>query len=421
MAAIEKVIIICKTHGPFKQTPNSHLSNGCGCKICSGCYKSNTEEFITKAQLIHGTHYDYSLVDYKTVDKKVTIVCKSHGPFELTPNNHLTGNGCFKCGHKMFVFTNEDFIKESMKIHGNLYDYSLSNYTKMGDKLTIICQQHGPFEQTPSNHITHLQGCGICGGHYNSNTDEFIEKATNVHGTKYNYSKVDYTVNSESVIIGCDKHGDFLQQPRTHLSGSGCDLCGNIKRSELQKTSINEFVYRSNVVHNFKYDYSLVVYETARLYVNIMCLEHGVFEQIPDAHLRGSGCPTCTPKFSKSQIKYLCFMSLHDNIKHAENGGEYKIPGTRWKADGYCEENNTIYEFHGDFWHGNPKLYSKEMTNPFSKKTFGELYENTLMREQKIRELGYNLVVMWESDWNKLNKSVKAIQTKFRKLFYKLN
>jgi hypothetical protein len=90
------------------------------------------------------------------------------------------------------------------------------------------------------------------------------------------------------------------------------------------------------------------------------------------------------------------------NIRHALNSGEYRIPRTRYKADGYCKETNTIYEFHGDCWHGNPILFkSDECCHPFdSEVTAGALYTKTISRENEIRELGYNLVVLWEYDFD---------------------
>ena len=114
-------------------------------------------------------------------------------------------------------------------------------------------------------------------------------------------------------------------------------------------------------------------------------------------------------------IKWLDFISSYNQIKiqHAENGGEYVIPNTRFKADGYCQETNTIFEFHGDLWHGNPKLYNQEDRSFFGK-TYRELHEKTIKREQEIRDMGFNLVVMWESDWNKINNSIRTIQNIFR-------
>ena len=85
---------------------------------------------------------------------------------------------------------------------------------------------------------------------------------------------------------------------------------------------------------------------------------------------------------------------------HAENIGEYKITGTRYKADGFCKETNTIYEFYGDIWHGNLNLFNKsEMCHPFNNKTADELFNKTLNREQEIKKLGFNIVTIWENQW----------------------
>ena len=117
------------------------------------------------------------------------------------------------------------------------------------------------------------------------------------------------------------------------------------------------------------------------------------------------------------QVQWLEFIESYYgiHIQHIGNSAqEYRIKSTKWKADGYCESTNTIYEFHGDFWHGNPKQYDPESINQVSKKKMNTLYANTLKREQRIRELGYNLVVIWESDWTKTIRLVVAVQRAFR-------
>ena len=122
---------------------------------------------------------------------------------------------------------------------------------------------------------------------------------------------------------------------------------------------------------------------------------------------RNSGCPTCTnTSHSKKALEWLRSIEEKENItiQHAENGGEYKIPGTKFKADGYCKETNTIYEFYGDYWHGNPKLYNKNKKHAHLNITFGEVYEKTLLREIEITN-NYNLVSIWENDYdNQKNK-----------------
>ncbi|MGI0075835.1 MAG: hypothetical protein ACREAU_00320 [Nitrosopumilaceae archaeon] len=109
--------------------------------------------------------------------------------------------------------------------------------------------------------------------------------------------------------------------------------------------------------------------------------------------------------FSWKAIHWLESLMKQQNtfIQHAENGGEYNIPDTRYHVDGYCQETNTIYEFHGDLFHGNPSIFeSHEKCHPFNPNiTAGELHEKTIERENKIKALGYALVVVWESEFMK--------------------
>jgi len=111
--------------------------------------------------------------------------------------------------------------------------------------------------------------------------------------------------------------------------------------------------------------------------------------------------------FSQKAIRWLDSISEKEgiNIRHAGNVGELKIPYIdhtgkhRWFfADGFCEETNTVYEFHGDYYHGNPRVYASDVMNKKCQKTMGQLYSDTMAREALIRER-FNLVVMWELDY----------------------
>ena len=87
-------------------------------------------------------------------------------------------------------------------------------------------------------------------------------------------------------------------------------------------------------------------------------------------------------------------------IQHAENIGEYKIPNTRYRVDGYHKDTNTVYEFYGDYFHGNPNVHDSNHYNKLVYKTMGELYQKTIDRENTIKELGYNIISIWYSDYN---------------------
>ena len=417
-SSIEKIIIICKEHGKFEQLPNSHL-RGAGCKQCSTKYsglikRSNTNDFINKAKLIHGDKYDYSNVNYGTAIEKVAIICKIHGEFETSPNAHLNNKvGCSKCSKK-YSYTTEKWIEKAKSIHGEKYDYSKVNYINCETNIKIICKKHGEFEQRPQGHLNG-HSCVKCANNYQYTTEEWIEIAKSIHGEKYDYSKVNYGMSKEKVVIICKTHGEFEQQPNVHLSCYGCSKCSN----RYQYTT-EEWIEKAKSIHGDKYDYSKVNYGTAKEKIAIICKKHGEFLKIPREHLglRQSGCQRCEySNYSKLSIQYLDFISKLNNIKiqHAENDGEFLISNTKYKADGYCHETNTVYEFNGDYWHGNPNLFIYDKYNKTTNCRFGELYKRTLEREQLIKKLGFNLVTMWEYDWNKLNKSIRTLQRQYRK------
>lgn len=155
-----KLEIICKEHGHFFSSPNSHLG-GHGCPACSGVRKSSTKEFIRNARVVHGTKYRYDKVKYYSTRRKVMIGCKIHGYFEQAPGSHLSGQGCVACGGRMKMNTSA-FIEKARDVHGNTYDYSQVDYANTETKVKIICKKHGPFFQRPHHHLN-KHGCTICG------------------------------------------------------------------------------------------------------------------------------------------------------------------------------------------------------------------------------------------------------------------
>lgn len=155
----EKVIITCRIHGDFNQRAYHH-KNGKGCPVCGDTIRRDTSYFIDKSRIIHGEKYDYSKLNYINNNTKVNIICKIHGEFQQNPTSHLKGFGCSKCSGCSKLDT-EDFVKRSITIHGNKYDYSKVNYKNSKDKIIIVCKSHGDFLQSPSKHLM-LQGCPKC-------------------------------------------------------------------------------------------------------------------------------------------------------------------------------------------------------------------------------------------------------------------
>lgn len=117
-------------------------------------------------------------------------------------------------------------------------------------------------------------------------TTEFVSKAINVHGDVYDYNNCIYINSRTKIEIICRQHGSFWQQPNDHLKGYGCRKCNGM--------DTNEFINKSKIVHNNKYDYSLTNYVNNRTNVEIICNIHGIFEQSPKSHLSGHGCSLCS-------------------------------------------------------------------------------------------------------------------------------
>lgn len=123
-----------------------------------------------------------------------------------------------------------------------------------------------------------------------TNQEQFIAKAKEIHGDKYDYSQVDYRRSSEKVVIICPEHGAFEKTPNKHLAGQGCPVCGRNRT----KTGLDEFVRRAVSVHGDRYDYSEVVYQRKDVPVKIICPIHGPFMQTPHSHVvLGQNCPKC--------------------------------------------------------------------------------------------------------------------------------
>lgn len=235
IAAKKKVMIICPEHGEFEQTPANHCT-GHGCYECGGNKPLTSDRFIERANKIHKGRYDYSRVEFKNVESKVEIICPKHGPFPQRLMSHLKGFGCDRCGWaetgKKLSHSYERFLKDARRAHGDKYDYSQVKYVNALSKVTIICPDHGAFEQIPANHIRDV-GCSKCGDESTAakktgTTEDFVQKAREVHGDRYDYSRVEYKSSHEKVEIVCAKHGSFWQSPANHTKGdtaAGCPGC----------------------------------------------------------------------------------------------------------------------------------------------------------------------------------------------------
>jgi hypothetical protein len=189
--------------------------------------------------------------------------------------------------------TNEIFINRCSEIHGGKYDYSMVNCSSGRSKVKIKCAHHGYFYQIAESHMSG-KGCRKCGGKERLTLELFIERATSVHANKYDYSRVVYRSAKEKVEIICKTHGSFMQCPDKHINAKqGCNDCGNISVGKALAFTLDDFIEQAKAAHGDKYDYSEVDYKLAHDKVVISCPIHGRFKQTPALHVRSCGCTKC--------------------------------------------------------------------------------------------------------------------------------
>jgi hypothetical protein len=269
------------------------------------------ESFIEKAKQKHGDKYDYSKSVMNGMMRHIIIGCKLHGDFNQSPTNHLNTSGCNKCAiasrphvRSQAARTDinkskitEEFIVKSKEIHGDMYDYS-KVIMNGKEKITIICKIHGEFSQSPTNHLN-KHGCREC-GKIKANQclikrltcEEFIARSKAKHGDRYDYSNTNYITSSEKVKIRCKLHGEFEADPPKHYSlGYGCPICTGCGVSFIQlewlhhieETTGNDIIYKGgkhNREESFRFNNKLYrvdgyCKETNTIYEFLGCWYHG--------------------------------------------------------------------------------------------------------------------------------------------------
>ena len=364
------------------------------------------EAFIEKSKKRHGDKYDYSKINYLGSEEKICIVCPKHGEFWQTPAAHVRGNGCPKCANekrgRFKRMSTEEFIERAKKIHGDKYDYSKVEYVNSATKVCIICPKHGEFWMMPVDHIyQQKQGCPKCSNRGLS-SKEIIKMFKNVHGDKYDYSKVEYTKMHDKVCIICPIHGEFWQTPSKHLKKQGCKKCGIEKRTKEKTKTTEQFIKEAKAVHGNKYDYSNTTYEYAFGKVHIICPKHGEFLQRAFDHIHNHGCPMCGESSLEREITLL----LDENKILFAKQKRFSWLGKQ-SLDFYLPKYNVAIECQGE-QHSKPiELFGGE--NEFEKIKERDLRKKTICEKNGIKILYYSNIKHddWINDKSFLLKEIK--------------
>jgi len=285
----EVIEIICPKHGSFFKTVDAISKRDNGCPKCVKEKKMsdniifNTKKFIDSSKNKFGDKFDYSEVKYINSQAPIILICKEHGKFSVTPNNHLGAKfgGCKGC-HEQYIestrsnkikpklteeerkerrreYEEKHFIKKAINKFGDRFDYSKVEYVNCDTLVNIIDKESNNevFSVTPRSFLSSVDG--RLDKRVNKSTslraERFIERARKFHGDKYDYSKLEYKDLHTKVCIICPIHGEFWQTPANHLNvnrgGCGCPKCANMV-SKLEENVIDGLT-RENI--KFKKEY----------------------------------------------------------------------------------------------------------------------------------------------------------------------
>lgn len=413
-----KVEIICNTHGKFLQSAYNHVLRNQGCPLCK--FERTTKTKLIKNNLLGKIKFKFK--DNKNIyvsNDKLYFTCLKHGDMYVNYKRSLLQrkNLCNKCSYENRIISNnsllsnDEVIKRFRKIHGDKYDYDLSNYSSCVSKIKIFCKFCKEFfYMTTINHYKY--GCKKCKNKENEQLRliKFKARCNILYNKKYIYDDVFNLPISRKlkIKIYCTQHKThFYQHYKDHLSGrSGCLLCAKNSKAEAFKSNTEEFIRKATLLHGDKYDYSLVEYDRAWIKVKIICkYDNNIFYQTPNSHLSGHGCPLCSNFISQKEKLWLDIIGIPDDKEHRQVF--VTIGNISFNVDGYNPKTNTVYEFNGDFWHGNPASFNSKKLNPKLKVPYGTLYYETIKKETLLKENGYTVISIWEADFDLIygNKS----------------
>ena len=266
--------------------------------------KITHEEFMKRMEE-RAPELDFSKFYYLGNAVKSTVVCPTHGEFEIAPNSLMNGVRCAKCYRDRQGLLRakpfDDFLAEAKAIHGDVYGYKREDYTNATTPMRVYCKIHNKFFTTsPTRHINGQHtGCPICSSEKKSSStrtpqEQFISKCRSVHGDTYDLTKVCYAGSTNKIEVICYKHGPFFPSAGNFIhSASGCPSCGRESVGKKSRKSYESYVDRFTSAHRGHYKYKRIDYEDSKAYVVAVCPSHGEFKQLAMDHVKGIGCAKC--------------------------------------------------------------------------------------------------------------------------------
>lgn len=311
----------------------------------------------------------------------------------------------------------EKFISKAIAIHGNVYSYDHTEYTKSRIKVKIYCKSCSKyFYVTPNNHLSKRTGCANCGTKRMKNaqclgSDTFIAKSREIHGIAYGYEEVKYVNTKTPVRIYCKKCTTyFLQCPGTHLRGSGCPTCGHYKTSKKQAWSREKFIEKSTKIFGDDIGYDLVEYKTMYHKVKLLCKKcDRFFYKLPVNHIHNmQGCPFCRMSKGETIIRQILdrhgIAGIREYRMRCTDGDRTRV----LRADYYLSKYNAIIEFDG--------LQHFRETNFFDSDTLVYVRDRDALKNSYCIDNGISLLRIHYKDINRTEALVLSFLERIDKL-----
>ena len=293
--------------------------------------------------------------------------------------------------------TTEQFIQDAIKVHGDKFEYSLTDYKGAKIPIKIQCKNNHIFEQRPNDHLNGF-GCKICYGWGElKNIDNFISRANKIHNNCYDYSKSIYIKHDEQLIIICPEHGEFNQSPACHITQKHkCPKCSSISRGINNSWGLDKCIENAKLAHCNYYDYSeCIEYKNTNTVLNIICPKHGRFKQNVRCHvILKQGCPVCN--FSKGELAILKWLK-ENNINYNH---QYKFKDCKNKRelpfDFYLPNHNLCIEYQGE-------QHFKSYEKFGGTKSLLYIQQNDQIKRQYCQENNIKLLEIYFKDIKKIN------------------
>lgn len=331
--------------------------------------------------------------------KKYHWVCKKGHKWKATLSHRMFGRNCPYCaGQKVLI--NDSFAKNSKYIAEWDFDKnSLDPFCitiKSSRRVWWKCKNGHNWKAAIHTRTVKNTKCPYCAGKIACEDNNLEIEFPNLIGEwdfNKNGSPTDYLPKSNKKVWWKCKDGHEWEAKilnRT-VNNSNCPYCSGTIVSKCNSFG-ESFPELLEEWDDNRSPFKIHPYSSKKVWWK--CKNNHKWQATVNHRSNGSGCPKCSNRVSKKSQKWLDMLKISNKFREKY----IKIEGKKFYFDAL--KDNVVYEFYGDYWHGNPKVFNENDLNPHVGLTYGELYKNTTKREILLKKHGFKMVSIWEKDWD---------------------